>query len=549
MTKSDKKSDNPNIEVDADRALAWLWRMIAILGVGLLLAFLIIPFFCQASEDAIILYQYSANLARTGVIGFIPHGPRAEGATDFLWMIFLAAGRRLGIPSYGIAIASSAACLALLAWLLVRVARQRVSLWNVCAVVGLLLLAPQSFAAEAGFSVFAFALFLGLMAAAAFLECYVWAAIAGLLLCLVRPDGVVFALPLLTVYLFRGEGIRSRAWKFAGGFILPGLVYFLWRWHYFGHLLPLPFYVKSDTPRIAGVLVLQSAIGLAPPLLVACAVVLIALRKEFLLRRNLVLFGTLIIPSSLFYMAMRLDQNYANRFFLYPLIAMAVLLAGNYQSYRRRAKQVLLAGLGTWVLFLGYFWINWLVIYTLEYPQPRVVAVAKELEQLPGGGSMLVTESGAIPFYSKWVAFDPWGLNTPEFATRLIRPDDVAALRPDLVIVHQEAGALPCAVTPGEVLPHSARSWKNMTQNVIAGVDPGEYTQWLLPEYNDYYRSHPRRWNGQMRWGKYDYQCWFVRTDYPQSAAVMDILRRHGGMSAADYVMVGAGVQPATGTK
>ena len=533
MIETDKQPVASSVN-ESKKAIV-LWRVLAVLGVLLLLAFLVAPHFCQASEDAVILFQYSANLAHTGVISFIPHGPRAEGATDFLWMVYLAFGRWLGIPSYGMAVASSAACVLLLALVLVLVARQRVRLWNIFAVAGLLLLAPQTFAAEAGFSVFIFALFLGLMATAAFLESYGWAVITGLLLCLVRPDGVVFALPLLAVYLFRGAGIGSRAWKLIAGFIFPGLVYFLWRWHYFGHLLPLPFYVKSDTPRIAGVLVLNSARGLAAPLLAAALVAWIALRKGLLARRNALLWGSLIVPSSLFYMAMRLDQNYANRFFFYPLIVMAVLLAGNYESFRPRVLQVMLAGLGVWVVLLAYFWINWAVIYTLEYPQPRVVAVSRELEQLPGRGSMIVTESGAIPFYSQWAAYDPWGLNTAEFATRLIQPSDVAALNPDLVIVHQDAGALPCKVTEGDVVPFHKRSWEHMTQNVIAGTDPSLYTQWLLPEYNDYYRSHSHRWNGQASGGRYDYQCWFIRNNSPQSAAVMDILRRHGGMSAAEY--------------
>jgi len=517
------------------RGTSMAWRVLAICGVLLLAAFLVAPHFCQASEDAIILFQYSGNLARTGVISFIPHGPRAEGATDFLWMVYLAAGRWIGIPSYGLAIASSAACVLLLSLMLVKVARQRANFWNVSAVVCLLFLAPQSFAAEAGFSVFAFALFLGLMAASAFYERYGCAVVAGLLLCLVRPDGVVFALPLLAVYLFRGLRISSRLWKLSVGFVLPGIVYFLWRWHYFGHLLPLPFYVKSDTARLWGVLVVKSAIGLAPPLLTACAVLVVALRKEMLQRRNLLLFATLIVPSSLFYLAMRLDQNYANRFFLYPLLVMAVLLAGNYETIRPRAREVLLAGLGVWVLLLAYFWINWSVIYTLEYPEPQVVAVASELERLPGRGSMIVTESGAIPFYSQWVAYDPWGLNTPEFAKRLIRPADVEELHPDLVILHQEAGPVPCAVAAGEALPHTQRSWPNMTQNVIAGVNPEEYVQWLLPEYNDYYRTHPKRWNGERRLGKYDFQCWYIRKSYPQSDAVKAILSRFGGVSVADF--------------
>lgn len=515
-----------------------LRRPLAVTGTILLLAFLLAPLFCQASEDALILFQYSANLAHDGVISFIPHGPPAEGATDFLWMVYLATGTRLGIPIYGMAIATSAACVVLLAMLLLRLAKQRVDLWNICAIVCLVLLAPQSFAAEAGFSVFAFALPLALMAALALLDCYGWAALAGLLLCLIRPDGVLFALPLLAVYLFRGGGLTVRFLKLAAGFLLPGLAYFLWRWHYFGHLLPLPFYVKSDTPRLWGILVARSAAGLAPSLLAACAVLAVALRKEALATANLLLFGALVLPSSCFYLAMRLDQNYASRFFLYPLVAMAVLLAFNYEAFRTRSSQVLLAGLGIWALILAYFWINWSVIYTLEYSQPHVVAVARRLQQLPDRGTMIVSETGAIPYYSQWAAYDPWGLNTPAFARKLIRPLDVSSLHPDLVILNPGVDPVPCALTPGELLPHTTRTWHNMTQNVIAGVDQNQYVQWMLPEFNDYYRFHPRRWSGEMRLGRLAYQCWFIRKSYPQSAQVFEILKQFGGISAANYEVI-----------
>jgi hypothetical protein len=512
-----------------------VWRLIAVLGGLMLAAFCIAPHVCQASEDAIILFQYSVNLAKTGVISYIEHGPRAEGATDFLWMVWIALGARLGVPAYGLAIASSAVCAVGLAVAMVRLARQRLGLVNIAAVVGLILLVPQTFAAEAGFSVFVFGLLLASMAALTWWGRYSLAAVVGLMLCLIRPDGVVFALPLLGVYLFRGEGFRARIVPFVGGFIVPGMAYFVWRWHYFGHLLPLPFYVKSDTTRVLGFLVVKSAVSLVPPLVAACAILAIALRRVMLRPRNMLLFGTLIVPSTMFYMAMRLDQNYANRFFLYPLVVMGVLLAANFESYRERAGRVLFAGLGVWVVLLGYFWVNWAVIYGVEYPQPEIVAAAKELADLPGRGTMIVTESGAIPFYSQWAAYDPWGLNTPAFALHLIQPDDVKKLGPDLVIVHQETGPMPCAVEAETRLPETARSWNHMTQNVIGGVDPGAYTQWLVPQYNAYDRGHPVRWNGHRRYGDVDYQCWFVRSGYAQSERVEGILREHGGMSAAEY--------------
>lgn len=518
-----------------DRGTVLVWRLIALLGALLLVGFCVAPHICQASEDAIILFQYSLNLAKTGVISYIPQGAPAEGATDFLWMAWIALGAHFGIPAYGLAIATSALCAVGLGVAMVRLARQALTPVNIAAVLCLIFLAPQTFAAEAGFSVFCFALLLGSMASLTWWGRYNLAAVAGLLLCLVRPDGVVFAVPLLGVYLFRGEGFRARIAAFAGIFVLPGLVYFVWRWHYFGHLLPLPFYVKSDTPRVFGVLVVQSAVSLVPPLAAACVILALALRGAMLRPRNLLLFGTLIVPSSLFYLAMRLDQNYANRFFLYPLVIMGILLAANFESYRHRAGRVLASGLAVWAVLLGYFWVNWSVIYGVEYPQPQVVAVARELAALPNRGSMIVTESGAIPFYSRWTAYDPWGLNTPDFALHLIQPDDVRRLAPDLVVVHQEIGPMPCAVLPTSHLPIKARSWDNMTQNVIGGIDPGAYTQWLLPQYNAYDRSHPRRWNGQRRYADIDYQCWFVRNAYPNSDRVVAVLREHGGISTGEY--------------
>ena len=504
-------------------------RILAALGVLLLVALLLAPFFGQPFEDAIILYQYSANLAHTGVISFIPHGPPAEGATDFLWMLYLAAGQLLHIPSYGLAVFTSAICVVLLAVVLIRLARQRVTPVNLLAVAGLVLLAPQTWAAAAGFSVFAFGLTLALMAGLA-CERYGAAVSTGLILCLIRPDGVVFAVPLLLVYLFRGGELRSRATKVTLGFVLPGAAYFLWRWYYFGLLLPLPFYVKSDTPRLFGVLVLKSAIGLAPPLAAACIVLGLTLGRTLLERRNLILLVTLVVPASLFYLTLRLDQNYANRFFLYPLIVMAVLLAANFERARSRA---LVTGLATWLLVLSYFWINWAVISTLEYPQPQVVAASRALRGLPG--TMLVTESGAIPFYSQWTAYDAWGLNTPAFATRLIQPGDVRRLQPDLIVIHTETGPTPCAVPPDSV-PRAARSWENMAHNVLLGIDQSQYSQWLLPQFSPYYDSHPRRWNGQLRPGRFDYQCWFIRTGFPEYGRIAEILRQNGGLTPAQYI-------------
>ncbi len=51
-------------------------------------------------EDAAITYQYSKNLAETGVISYIPGGERAEGVSDFSWMIIIAFLQKLNIGNH-----------------------------------------------------------------------------------------------------------------------------------------------------------------------------------------------------------------------------------------------------------------------------------------------------------------------------------------------------------------------------------------------------------------------------------------------------------------
>ena len=54
--------------------------------------------------------------------------------------------------------------------------------------------------------------------------------------------------------IWRGEQKLPRRFLLRALFlyILPGLAYFLWRWSYFGVLLPLPFYVKTGGSGLPG---------------------------------------------------------------------------------------------------------------------------------------------------------------------------------------------------------------------------------------------------------------------------------------------------------
>ena len=69
-----------------------------------------------------MLHQYSRNLASHGAITYYAGGPHTEGATDFGWMLFLAAAIRIGFSPVIATALVNGVSLALLALTLLRIA-------------------------------------------------------------------------------------------------------------------------------------------------------------------------------------------------------------------------------------------------------------------------------------------------------------------------------------------------------------------------------------------------------------------------------------------
>src|SRR5258708_35242159 len=70
--------------------------------------------------------------------------------------------------------------------------------------------------------------------------------LSAIVLGLIRPEGSLLGLfILLAVLIKRPRRFGTIAIGFLVCFASIGLTYFLWRWHYFGYLLPNPFYVKG----------------------------------------------------------------------------------------------------------------------------------------------------------------------------------------------------------------------------------------------------------------------------------------------------------------
>lgn len=509
----------------SERALVWLLGIYGAIGLSLLA---IVPKYFLPAEDAMILFAYSRNLVVHGAITFFAGGPRAEGATDFAWMALVAGAMRVGLDPFWFSAMINVGSLLGLAFALLRLARVHISTLRLLAIAGSAALFPQIFAAASGFAVLPDALLLATVTLLVIEKRVVRASLTALGLCLFRPDGVVFVLPLLTYAMVSSEDRRGTLGRMAAFFLLPGLVYFTWRVHYFGELFPLPFLVKSDARRVLGLVVAHSLQESFKYLLFDAAVLIPMVLLRGLQPRFL--FVSLIAAPTAFYWMMRLDQNIGDRFFYYLPLAAAVLLAVHWkQTPLSSRRAVLRISFGAWLLLIAMpFYRELRTFRDMQFNEAK--DIAQELSAMQEHATMITTETGFLPYYSGWTTYDPWGLNTPEFAHRFIQPTDVERLHADVIVVHPDQPER-CLIQPGWQMQYGSRTWPNLTRNLVIGADPSQYELWLVSYGSEFYRLR-RGW----RYGEGDRECWFLLRDSPRYSGIAEALARHNGVGPPESI-------------
>lgn len=504
----------------AYRSAKW---MLALYGFCVLLALLVERRFFLPAEDAVILWAYSRNLALHGVISYSAGGPPVEGATDFAWMVCVAAAIRCGLDPFLFTSVVNVGCLAGLAVYLLRLAGQRVTVWRVLLIAGAAGCTPQIFAAASGFATLPDALLLTAMVFYATRRSMWKTAAIACVFCLFRPDGVVFALPLLACLLWTSRDRRRDAAQVAGAFALPGMAYFLWRAWYFHELLPLPFFVKANAHRVLHTVVADSVRTSLVFLIFTVLVTAVAWRFALRKRRDPSLVLSLVVVPTLFYWCMRLDQNVAFRFYFYLPVAAAIVLACSGKALGARVEPVAGTVCLLWLLLLAMPLRRELRTF-LDLQSPQLRDIAVQLGKIPQHGILLSSEAGILPYYSGWLSVDPWGLNTPVFAHRFFQPADVVALAPDLIHMHPDLGDS-CDVQESWTAPYAERSWKALTRNLAAGASPAQYTLWQTSYGSEEYRSR-KHW----AYGQGDVSCWFVRRGTVEQQAIEGVLAAHHGV-------------------
>jgi hypothetical protein len=438
----------------------------------------------QFHEDAYILFIYVENILNGNGIVYYPGGPRAEGATDFFWMLLLVVTGKLGLDVGVASILLNALGVFLIVFLLTReLACSRLpSRTRVLALLPftvLWILSDPLEAAVGGFSVFLYCALVLLAFVCLYREKYIlWTPIVAIVIALFRPDGVIIGV-LYTliglVLVYRGGGpIRTYLLACLAALIV-GLAYFFWRFNYFGNLLPLPLYVKSSTPGLAGLA--ENLEWLADYRFMLIPMAMLAYRRKNL--PQLTLLAVPVITLFLVLMLATQSQNIGYRFqaplfiVLYYILLLLLIDAARESPV---TKLALLAYVLLIVVFLQHGGHN-LRQSVAAISRPDYMShFATELTGLlPAGSSIALTEAGRLAYWNqggKYEFHDIVGLNNEYAAKHAVTTDYLEQLSFDLLMYHH-AGALDIPTDYGRSSASVVRLGPTDRLLVSADIDRG----------------------------------------------------------------------------
>jgi hypothetical protein len=258
------------------------WLALAAFIASILLFVLFSGFAGIPDEDAAILYSYSRNLADTGVISYFTGGGRVEGATDFGWMISIAALQKLGLSNHFASSVLSTLFLSIFGYRLLTIKRSLgISsaargnlLISYSVFLGVIFFSGASISGLGGFSTLAQAALLATIYSSCLFGIYDSLFLgSSIYFVLLRPDSILYYSVIVAAFMlcnyiasawnFRylsamSSSISPKENSIRSGDSWPHLVritfapiaifaaYWVFRGIYFGNLFPLPYYVKQS---------------------------------------------------------------------------------------------------------------------------------------------------------------------------------------------------------------------------------------------------------------------------------------------------------------
>lgn len=409
-------------------------------------------------EDAAILMRYAEHLAAGKGIVWNAGEPPVDGATDFLFLLAVAA-----VHSFGLSLEAAVRLLTILAHfgttLLIYIGMRRIQgagMLPALLSATYFTLGPGLFFAAAYFGTpfFAFSICMAWLLAQRLLvysgssRDFILFSIACLTTGLIRPEGVFVSIYIMLALglLLPGAEFRRLATIFCSIFFTIGGAYFLWRWNYFGYPLPNPFYKKGGGFLHYPVLEIsfRNSYMFLYPFIPAF---LLTLRKKETLLKGLA-FLIPIVGSIVMWVMLSDEMNFGARF-QYPVLVLGVLswfpLISTIRedlhlptfSEMARFERTALIIVAT--LFVSMILRRQVIHSTaVTYPKDGRYDIAIMLHRFADRKyTMATTEAGLLPLYSKWRAIDTWGLNDQWIAHNgLVTREYLDRNKPDLLVWH-----------------------------------------------------------------------------------------------------------------
>lgn len=422
-------------------------------------ALLFINFHSVPAEDASILMRYAEHLGEGHGITWNVGEKPVDGATDFLFMVVVGAVTRAGLSVVSAARVVGSLAHVLTVFLIYFGVRKLFggNPWMAFVSAAYLAVGPGFRYVEACFGTTVFAL--AACAAWCFAESLIlspgspgaaWGfGAASLLLGLIRPEGAIFSAFMLVgvLYALRGSHAKNLLSSYLVMVGLVGGAYFLWRWHYFGHPLPNPFYRKGGGHLYPANLVrsVRSSMGLALPFI---PVFVLGLFSSAPVRRKTL---TVLVPVAGFaaiWLLMNNEMDFLVRY-QYALVPLVLLtwpsiLQAVWQEWHLPMLSALHGTARTRAALLALI----IGVAAIAYSYRRYCGlgasgdgnynIALKLRKFRDRGfTMAVTEAGNLPLHSRWRAVDAWGLNDSQIALRGgVTDEDLTQYDPQLIMFH-----------------------------------------------------------------------------------------------------------------
>lgn len=390
-------------------------------------------------DDAFILFRYAENLVGAGELNWNPGDNPTEGYTGLTLILLIASAMKFGVSpivaAHAVGIGAFFACAVIIVLTL-----RGFNLGSITA-LALFLAAPFMYAhAWSGLET-------TLFCASILLALYAFTHRRGrlfivslILLSLTRPEGALLALILLALY--RPFSLKRSLW-----YIVPCAIYFIWRFAYYGQLLPNTYYVKSASvglqkENLTMMRRFASTFLPIPALLALIFVRWSTVRKHLSLIIGVTAFSLVMLSV---YATSELIMTFSYRF-LVPLYAIAVIAVGAILARTPlsfRSAAIVIAVLVPWIVRSGKErrlkeYRDYCSTHYKMLRDEHIAAGTFIDTILPAEECIIVhSDAGAIPYYAKRKTIDFGGLND-EF---LARSDSSIAGIVDYFYSHN-AGAL-----------------------------------------------------------------------------------------------------------